>query len=912
MSRSTTVARLLAVAFAVVVALGAATTAVAVQTTVEKDAALTDQTVTDQVTFEFTADANETVQATDEITRANGNVVFAFDSWDRVDAGGGGGGSSNTWDVVSGARYEVTYDVAVTGDVAENTYSGTAEVVGESSTYTSEQLEVYVDLLYPEFGYPDAGNPTLVFDNPNSQSQSTTVDVTVPNTGQGAMVISEATFSNVPSGFSVDTESIPDTIDANGEGDVGIQVTAADDVSAGSYSFTMTLTDNLGNTRDVAVSVDVVKPPIASVPGDEVNVGDVLVGSSSTVDFAVEEIAGNDGIDGLNVEVIGAETDGSVSFDGLRSVSTSPGGRDTTSVTMSARDTADQHEELEWDVKVTPEAESAPSYTFTVTGRVIYPAKLERVEASDSTIPFDEPRSSTSTFQETTEVGIVNSGDLEMNVVSADASMVSGSQYITADIADVPNTVDGLSTGPATLALTADADTPEGEYDVEITLQTEDAGTQTITRTVTITQEPQLSVSGSVEYGDVTITENRTQTIDVAERLGYESIENVEVEKIEGPDRWLTVVSRPSGTVGAGETQPMVVALQFDTEAELYQQYRWRFRVSGDGVETQTITVTARAKPYSFDRITEPLGEYDSQEQWKSDTAGPMNEMLLSMEERLRGDATVPGSDLSRGLAAGRATLLFVDSLDAARTAQENGSYGQAQRSLARAAVARDLMRQYADSLEQSALRSTAQRGVAAADAAFDETAAAQRDHYSDAVEANESAIESAQAHRSLMQLADYTGDEEAEQRHRSSYEEASDRYQALVEDAATDRAAADSAYTAYRSNATVVLAGYPLVLNPARADSALDQISRINSRYADSVDGFRRAGATDEANTAADRAATVDERLTVSRYGLFGAIGTYALVVVLVLARVAFRTYAYVQDAEAATTGEFLSRTST
>ncbi|GAA0203497.1 hypothetical protein [Halobaculum roseum] len=911
MSRTTTAVRLFAVAFAVVVALGAATPAIAANVTVEKDAALTDQTVSDELSFTFTADANDTVDATDEITRANGNVVFEFDSWEQV--GGTDSGSSSSWEVTAGEEYEVTYEVVVTGDVADDTYSGTAEVEG-NSVYASEPLEVDVRLLYPEFGTPDTGDPTLVFDDPNSQSQSTTFDVSVPNDGEGAMVISEATFSNVPDGFSVETESLPDTIDGFGDGDVEIQVTADDDVTAGSYSFTMTLEDNLQSTqnRDVTVSVDVAKPPIASVPDDEVNVGDVLVGSSSTVDFQIEEIAGNDGIDGLDVEIIGAETDGSVSFDGLQYATTSPGGSDTVSVTMNARDTADQHDELEWDVRVTPEAQDAPSYTFTVTGRVIYPANLEEVEASDTDIPFDEPKSSTSTFQASEEVGIVNSGDLEMNVVSAEAEMVQGGEYITADVSSVPNTVEGLSTGSATLSLAADDDTPEGEYDVEITVQTEDAGTQTITRTVTIAQEPELSVSESVTYGDVTITENRTQTIDVAERLGFESIENLQVEKVDGPDRWLTVVSQPSGTVEAGEVRPMVVALQFDTQAELYQQYRWRFRISGDGVETQTITVTAAAKPYSFDRITEPLGEYDSEEQWKRDTATPMNDMLLSMEERLRGDDEVPGSDLSRGLAAGRATLLFVDSLDAARAAQENGSYAQAQRSLARAAVARDLMRQYADSLEQPELRSTAQGGVAAADSAFEATVSTQREHYSEVAEANETAIESAEAHRSLMQLADYTDDEEAEQRHQSGYEDASARYRSLVDDAASDRATADSAYAAYRSNATLVLAGYPLVFNPARADTVLERIDRINGRYDDSVEGFEAAGASDEASTTADRASTVEGRLTISRYGLFGAIGTYALVVVLVLVRVAFRTYAYVQDAEAATTGEFLPRTST
>ena len=101
-------------------------------------------------------------------------------------------------------------------------------------------------------------------------------------------------------------------------------------------------------------------------------------------------------------------------------------------------------------------------------------------------------------------------------------------------------------------------------------------------------------------------------------------------------------------------------------------------------------------------------------------------------------------------------------------------------------------------------------------------------------------------------------------------------------------------------------------MFNPARADSVFGELSRINGLYDESTTGFERAGATDEADATADRAATVDNRLTISRYGLLGAIGTYGLVVLLVLARVGFRTYAYVQDAEAATTGESLTQLST
>lgn len=895
--------RLLVVAVAALVLAASAASVLAASTTVEIDAAL-DEGASDDLSFTFTPSSNTTVTATDSISRSGGDVVFSFDSWEQV--GGSASGTSNSWTVTAGEQYRVTYEVNVDGSTSEGTYSGTAEVTG-SGVSVSEDLSVTVDVLQPSFGTVDTGDPQMVFDDADGGAESTNVDATVENDGQGAMVISDVSYSGVPSGLSVSTQSIPDVIDGNSQGTVTMEVTGEPDVNEGTYSFTMTLTDNLGNTRDATVSVEVIKPPLASVSGDTVDVGDVLNWTSSTAEFTVNEVGGFTGISGMTVDVIGVEKRGSVSVSGLEFLSTSPDGSDTASVTISAEQDAQQHEQLSWNVKVTPDYEAAPSYTFTVTGRVIYPANLERVEVSDTTFPFDQPKSSAPSFEETTEVGIVNSGDLEMEVVSADARMLTGESYISPTVEEVPETVDGLSTGSAVLAFEADDDTPEGEYRVEVVVETADAGTKRVVRTVEITQEPSLEVDTTAAFGEVTITENRTQTIDVSERLGYESIRNLQVQRISGPERWLTVVQQPSATIDPGQTQSLVVAVQFDTEAELYERYRWEYRVSGEGVPTKTITVTAVARPYSFERITEPLGEYESAPAWKANTATPINEMLRSLEQRLRDGDDIASGDLSRGLAAGRATLLFVESLDAARAAQANESYPTAQRALARAAVARDLLRQYVESLEQRELRSTAESGVSASDRAFTETADAQRQHYREVLAANDSAISTAQAHRGMMRIAEFTGDDAAAARHRTAYRDATARYLSLVNEAANDSATAETTYARLRANATVVLAGYPLVLNPARTDAVLSRINRVDQLYASAIETFEHAGAANEADATRERAATVRGRLAVTRYGLFGAIGLYALSMLSGLAFLGVRTYAYVQDASAAANGEFL-----
>src|SRR6056297_3104519 len=195
-----------------------------------------DGSVTRTLTYEFTAQSNGTANVRAQM--ADGAVDFEFVEWESLDANRQGTGSS--WEVQGGNTYRVTYEATIPEDASG--YYDAETVSGFSSPAWDETLSV--DVLEPQFGYVSTQTTELVFQN--TDQASTTVSVDVPNDGQGLMMPSEVTFSDVPSGFSVDYSDLPDQIQGGGSGSVTVAVSASSSVSSGTYEFTATVRDNLG------------------------------------------------------------------------------------------------------------------------------------------------------------------------------------------------------------------------------------------------------------------------------------------------------------------------------------------------------------------------------------------------------------------------------------------------------------------------------------------------------------------------------------------------------------------------------------------------------------------------------------------------------------------------------------------
>lgn len=893
----------LAAAVALVVALSAFTgPAAAASGFVSVEAAIEGDVDETTLEFTFNPDQNGTVAVGDESIQVDGgNVEFTFSGW----SGGGDSGSDGTWTVQADTQYTVEYTATATAGATETTHSTTVTVNHQNSGREwDENLDLTVDVLEPEFGSVGTVSGDLVFEGDTAE---TTVTADVPNYGDGVMVVEDVSFSGVPSGLSASASSTPDQISAGDSGSLGIDVTADSSVDEGTYRFDATVTDSLGNEETFSVEVDVSKPPVAGVEGGSIDLGDVLVGESKTVTVQVQEVGGYQGLSGLYTEVTSSDPNGALSVGVPWDFGTSAGGSDEVTATVTAARDAQQHQSLDFTLALTGTDSDSPQREVDVTGRVIYPAQLGSVSTAPDTLVFDEPRADVSAHRMETDVDIPNTGDLDMDVMSVTAS--TSDPGISASVSGAPNTVGGTETGTATVTLAADPDTPEGTYTVQVDVETASAGSDTITREFEVEHQTDLSIEETdVQFGEVTITDQISRSIDVGERLGYNDLENVTVSLTDGPDQWLTISSRPPTNIDAGESAPLVFDLQFDTDAEAYQQYTWAARVEPDNVEAETITVSATAQLLSVEGITSDLEERASGGGWQQQVADDTTSALSSMEQQLRDGEDVSAGDIWRSLTIGQSTVILIDSVEAVEQQHADGNYEAAQSRVVSALVAHNLVDEYVSELDDEEAASQLRDVVERTESPVANVVEAQKTHYEDVLASEDAtALQRYSASSSLATLERHQGNDGQADEYAARAEQEFSEYQTLVDEGTDRRQNARDAREALAANATLTVLGQPIVANPARLDTVEQLRQSMNGNYDAAVQRFRAAGATAEADATADEAATARSVVQVTEYGLYGFTAVYAVVFVVFVVREVLNARTYVQESREAASGNFL-----
>lgn len=880
-----------------------ATPAMAATGSVELEAALDDDTDSTAMQFSFVASQNGTVTlgADESVQQAGGDVEFAFRGW----SGNGADGTDSTWDVVAGEQYVVEYTASARSGASEASYDTTVDIEYQDGTYeTGEQLTLAVTVLEPAFGSVSTPSGEVIF--VGGSTAKTTVTADIPNTGDGLMVIQDVSFSGVPSGVSPEADSVPDRIDSSADEPLDIDVTVDESVSEGTYYFDATVTDNRGNSQTFTVGVDVSKPPVVSVD-EPVEAGDVLVGRSKTISFEVSEVGGYEGLNGLDAEVVSGDPQGSLSISTSSRFRTSSGGSDEAEVTISADGSARQHTELDFDVIVSGDAPDSPERRISFTARVIYPAKLGQLRSSPDDFEFDEPREQVSEQRMRTTVSIPNEGDLDMNVVSVSASADNPS--LSAQVAEAPATVEGIDSETATIEITADPDTPEGSYALAIRVETADAGSETITEEITVVHETEMSVEETdVTFGEVTITDQLSRSIDVGERLGYNDLQNLEITVVEGPDQWLSTTAAPPSTLEAGGSSPLVFGLKFDTNAEAYQEYVWRIRVNADNVEPATITVSATPRLLSAEDITQDLETESDDSAWEREVKTSTSDGLLSLEQQLRNGGNVTGADLRRSLTIAQSTVILLESVDAVEQQQAEGNYGAAQSRVVSALITRNLIVEYVAELENDRVASDFEVLVDGTAEPVDEIVTEQEQQYeSTLADTDTTALNRYRAASGLAALSAHQGDERQAETYEQAAEEQFEEYQTGVNRGINRRQTVRNSRTELQENATLVFLGQPIIANPARIDEIRRVSADAEGDYATAEKSFREAGATNEADATEAEAAAATRELLITRVVLYGISGVLSIVFTLLMAREVLNARTYVLEAREAATGDFL-----
>ncbi|MHC3438635.1 COG1361 family protein [Natrialbaceae archaeon A-gly3] len=731
---------------------------------------------------------------------------------------------------------------------------------------------------------------------PNDGEQITKeTEMTVEN--NDANNSADVDITSTPSGVSVDAS--PSIIGPGETDEVDLDVTADYDANDGTVE---------GTVGDEAFEfeVDVTQPPQPGFEDEPLDLGDVLVGETESGDVTVEEIGGDQRLNGVSWEIDSDDSDGDLSFSGMSGFDGVEGHEGEAEWTVTVDDDADQHEDLEWTVELHDDDHDYATREVDVEARVIYPGQFGEMDHSGD-IVFDEPRDETTTITQDIALEIPNEGDLELDVSSVTAS--SSEPGISVSVFNSPTEIDGRSSETATLRVEADTDLEEGQYDISATASAEDFDVEdeSYTGSVWIEHEIDLSFAdSSIDIGDVPIGEPESVSTELEETLGYDDVENLEVRQEDGPDSWM-IFEGASDSLGAGESEELVFDLEFDTSASQGTDYEWVYVADGFGVDSDSITVVATPVPLDLDPIRADITAFEDAGETEASIATDAIDVIDAMDEQMRA-GTAADDDISRTLAFGDATSLYLEAFGDASAQIDAGEHDAAQTDLARAAVAYNMMVVYTENLESQDLQTAGEDVLEDAGGKLEAMIDDQEDYYETQLEeGDESLREEATIQRELAQIASLQGDEERAETLDEAADEAFEAYGEAVADGESERQRANEAWEEMDDDLFVSVLGEPLLVNPAHYDAFTDGTATVDEAYGNAVASLEAAGEANRAETIANEHDQRMDTLETTRLSLFGAVGFYALVALGIVVRTARGMFWYVQDAREAVSGDFL-----
>jgi len=734
----------------------------------------------------------------------------------------------------------------------------------------------------------DTDSETVTFEPGDGDTLERTVDVT--NNDPNASVTPTA---SIDGGHTVVSQ--PGTLGPGETGEIVVELNAG-----GAESATLSVSGG-GKTETVDYTV---RAPayveLSDVP-DWVEDDGVLRGDSRTATVTVEEVGGYSGFSGISVT---GDTYG-LDVRELEAASASAGGSTTVDVRVTADSGADQGDAIGGTLQLDPNDQLAVESEQTLESFVAYPPQFGTVELDRNQITFDEPRSD-GQITKTAEIDVENTGDrpLDFQGVRLDSSRFE------VTVVNQPDTIAPTSTGTVEVELTASTGLSEGSYELSGTVESGNVSVsdRDLTKRIRVDHGVRLTQSTDVvAAGDIPIGNAETAGLTVSEELGYQDIQNVEMRLKNGEPDWITVASPPSNTLRAGSSQTVDYRVEFPPAADIGTTYTWTYVISGDNVESREVTVRATPIPLNLDPIREDLDGAST----GSGSLDRVSEQTLGMvndaDERIR-NGNLTREDLPRVLTFSDSAVRYIEAVDAAEAAIENGNNDEAQAELVRAAVAFDTMSTYGEAISDRQLRDRSEQIRETAAPELDRLLTQQEEHYQQQLSNNDSSpLQEAAIKSELARIAALQGDTERASRLESESKSAYESYRSSVAEGEEKRQEAAQTWDRMESDIFVTVADQPLVMNPLAYDEFESRSESVLSAYNASAAAFSAAGESGRADAVAGERSQRASQITIARYSLFAVSGLAVLLVLGLTLHTARGMYWYVQDSEESISGDFL-----
>ncbi len=716
------------------------------------------------------------------------------------------------------------------------------------------------------------------------ESVTETTNIQVTNDGDNSTT-ADVSIDSTPSGVTV-THDGNEELEPGQTTDVELEIDVDDTADSGTVS---------GDVNGEPFEFEVTPPPLVGFDDEPLDLGDVLVGETDDGDVNIEELTGENSLDGVEWTVVSDDPDADLSFSNMATVTGSAG---AATWNVDVDDNVDQYESLSWTVEAHDTNYPDATREIDVEARVIYPGYFGDLDLEDDRFVFDEPRDENDELTQRLDLSVENAGDqpLDVSSISADTS----NSDISVQVVNEPDTIASTSTRTVELSVTADTDLSEDEYDIDVDASADDFDVDdaSLSGEFELVHATELTAD-DISFGDVPIGQSQSVTTTVSEELGYTDLTDLTIEQSDGPDDWISTQSTLS-SLDASDSETLDFGLEFDTSAELGTEYEWTYTVDGER-DTEEVTVRATPVPLDFDPIRDDISEHDGE------IADDTLVLVDTMDDQLR-DGELDDDDISAVLAFGDASTMYLSAVDEANAHLENDDHEATQQELERAAAALNTMNLYSQDISEPQLHTDSQDVVASGEADVEGLVDQQAAHYQQQLDEGElTLIEEATIKRQLSRTATLQGDTERGEELGSESSEAFDTYVETISSAEEDVQNAESAWSAMDSEQFVTVLGQPLLFNPAEYDTFSERTEEMETSYDSAIDSFEEAGATSRAETVAEERDERASETSVATGSLLISTGIFGIVSITIIGRTARQMYWYVQDSRETVSGDFL-----
>lgn len=531
------------------------------------------------------------------------------------------------------------------------------------------------------------------------------------------------------------------------------------------------------------------------------------------------------------------------------------------------------------------------------------PAELGSIGSRSTTIKFDKPKGTVSSFPGNIDISLSNIGDTNLYIDSI--YTYDPGNGIDFTISDYPSSISQRDGKMIRLSITAPSSAREGTFSGKITITTSKPtrygskyGTKTDNVDISVTIEHGINMeitSSSIDFGDTPIYKQKNNDITISETLGYKSISNIRLNKIDGQDKWLGISPKLINSIDAGSSSTIDIGLLFEGDATLYQKYDWTYTISTNNAGSKNLKVTATNVPPDVKPLLDILcnQKYNGNSNTK-EIAEKMCSSLTYGDNSARIKA-IKLDELISLIAIANSAVNLLDSYLIAEAYINKAEYDNAYENILKGVVSARIIKSYSEKVSNDKIKNDITLVNQKSNNLMNGFLEKEKEYYESKKDSK--SLQSMTAYERLSEMYGILDNEQERINFDSKAKEKFEEYNNRVDSAKNSRLEAENISKEVEDSYLSKWGGMHILINPFYYSKVSLEHDLISSKYEEAIQSYDNAGENVMASKTKERLNGINS-LFNRRYSIFFVLtGVYTILFIGVLSRTTKAMMAYVRD---------------